>query len=363
MQFKNILFIVLISQLIFVYGMEEHITHIESIKPKTTQYLLAQWRSKYSYVPQKPGCNFCNHIKEQKNEDYYVSQVNQDFVVKLNDNPYSLDGSIMVIPNDHLSDIEKLGKSLRKSLGDCLKKVSIILKKLGYKHFSIGLNAGEVAGASMEHLHIHFVLYRDLDLSNRYSNLIDGLEDYDPSDLPDIKAVHRNIKFELENYNSKILANIESENKNDNNCVFCDLINHDNEPNNKHNLIVIRLKHALIMFHPNPLVQGHVIIIPFQHEKEFHLLLQDTLDEILEISAQLTTILPELIRNKGHNIGINIGKQPNGRPDDHISVDLVPRWAGDLSQMLLSNSQLISFNIRDLIIQIRKKIEEKNLIK
>jgi diadenosine tetraphosphate (Ap4A) HIT family hydrolase len=103
----------------------------------------------------KYKCLLCairnNKLKSKvlyKGDDYYVL---------MNIFPYNL-GHLMVVPNKHIIDFEKLDKRLLCELMVGVQK-AIKLIKLTYKPdgFNVGLNIGEHAGASIKHLHWQIV--------------------------------------------------------------------------------------------------------------------------------------------------------------------------------------------------------------
>ena len=132
-------------------------------KENGTRYYYAPWRETYvknfesTKEPQKiNSCVFCDQINSNNDEKYKIIKANDDFILMINANPYCESGAFMIIPYDHKPDIVKLGKKLRSSLVNLLRKVSFILKTLGYKNFVVGINEGKISGASIpEHVHVH----------------------------------------------------------------------------------------------------------------------------------------------------------------------------------------------------------------
>ncbi|MBI4752756.1 HIT domain-containing protein [Candidatus Desantisbacteria bacterium] len=86
--------------------------------------------------------------------DIYRSQ---DMIVSLNLYPYN-PGHVMIFPNRHIKDIRELNEEETSQIQELTIKTLDILDKL-YSPFgyNIGYNMGTIAGASIEHLHLHIV--------------------------------------------------------------------------------------------------------------------------------------------------------------------------------------------------------------
>jgi ATP adenylyltransferase len=51
--------------------------------------------------------------------------------------------------------------------------------------------------------------------------------------------------------------------------------------------------------------------------------------EIMETLGRLTTVMRDLIKAQGFNIGLNLGDVAGAGVPGHLHWHLVPRWAGD----------------------------------
>jgi len=125
--------------------------------------LWSPWRSKYieSFREEHSNnnCIFCEAL------NYKVSDLNNLVVHKanltytiLNLYPYN-NGHLMVVPNRHIWEFEKLTKEESIELMEGLKYAKLVLEEI-YKPqgFNMGLNLGRAGGAGIkEHLHFHIV--------------------------------------------------------------------------------------------------------------------------------------------------------------------------------------------------------------
>lgn len=118
----------------------------------------APWRIEYILSPKLKKCIFCSAIKEKSDEKNFIIERAKKCFVILNKYPYT-NGHIMIVPYEHISDIEKIDI---KTLTEMMKLTQKYILKLKHKMkpdgFNIGFNIGKVAGAGIkDHLHLHIV--------------------------------------------------------------------------------------------------------------------------------------------------------------------------------------------------------------
>ncbi|MDI6781571.1 MAG: HIT domain-containing protein [bacterium] len=86
--------------------------------------------------------------------DVYRSQ---DMIVSLNLYPYN-PGHVMIFPNRHIKDIRELNEEETNQIQSLTIKTLDVLDRLySPSGYNIGYNMGNIAGASIEHLHLHIV--------------------------------------------------------------------------------------------------------------------------------------------------------------------------------------------------------------
>ena len=122
--------------------------------------LWAPWRSKYITTICKgtKKCIFCSIFKDRKDAKNYVfARATHSYAV-LNIFPYN-NGHVLIVPNKHVDDFDKLNKEERDDLIDLLEKTKALVDKvLSPEGYNIGINLGKAAGAGFPgHLHIHLV--------------------------------------------------------------------------------------------------------------------------------------------------------------------------------------------------------------
>jgi len=113
-------------------------------------------------------------------------------------------------------------------------------------------------------------------------------------------------------------------------CPFCPP--EINLPDEKR-LILYVDDYTIVIMNKFPYNSGHLLVSPRRHVPE----LDDLSHEEL-LGLQLTTrlclgILRQVLRPDGFNIGLNLGKVAGAGIPEHLHVQIVPRWEGDVNFM------------------------------
>jgi ATP adenylyltransferase len=107
-----------------------------------------------NYKKKSKGCVFCKIVN--KKEKAFVLKEGDVYVI-MNKFPYNT-GHLLIFPKRHVKDFDELSKDeLEKLFITAQKAIKLLKKVLKPKGFNIGINIGEVASASIEHIHIHIV--------------------------------------------------------------------------------------------------------------------------------------------------------------------------------------------------------------
>jgi ATP adenylyltransferase len=108
-------------------------------------------------------------------------------------------------------------------------------------------------------------------------------------------------------------------------CVFCEAPNEDDDKA----LIVHRGEHCYVILNRYPYTPGHVMIVPYEHLDELRRLPVEAANEMMALSQRMETVLRELYRPDGINLGMNIGKAAGAGIAGHIHMHVLPRWVAD----------------------------------
>jgi len=121
--------------------------------------LWSPWRMSYIEKTEKEsGCVFCNAQAKADNAENLIAFRGTNAYVILNRFPYT-SGHLMVIPLEHVSNLEELNAETRAEMMELTSRCTTILREV-YKtqSFNVGINIGEAAGAGvLGHVHIHIV--------------------------------------------------------------------------------------------------------------------------------------------------------------------------------------------------------------
>ncbi len=123
------------------------------------------WRYAYIKSSEKDstadngGCVFCGILKNSASdaENYILHRADFNFVI-LNIYPY-ISGHLMVVPFEHLADLDRADKKTTDEMTDLTKHCQTVLREVYQPHgFNIGINQGRAAGAGVaEHFHQHIL--------------------------------------------------------------------------------------------------------------------------------------------------------------------------------------------------------------
>ncbi len=113
-------------------------------------------------------------------------------------------------------------------------------------------------------------------------------------------------------------------------CVFCHL---QGMGDDERALIVHRGRHNFVVLNAFPYTSGHSMVVPYQHLDRLSKLPEESLCEMTELTQQLESILFEVYRPDGVNLGMNIGKAAGAGVTGHIHMHILPRWVADANFM------------------------------
>jgi ATP adenylyltransferase len=113
-------------------------------------------------------------------------------------------------------------------------------------------------------------------------------------------------------------------------CVFCNALA---KPDGADNLIAFRGRSAFVILNRYPYTSGHLMAIPFEHKPDLEELDPATRAEMMELTSRCTTVLKNIYRPQGFNVGVNIGEAAGAGVAGHVHIHIVPRWKGDTNFM------------------------------
>jgi ATP adenylyltransferase len=121
------------------------------------EYRFTPWRNAYIQQAGKPrGCIFCRALKQKDSRKALIVHRGKHCFVILNAYPYN-SGHVMVVPNRHLDELQKLPPATAHEMMDLSQRVERVLRRV-YKArgINLGMNIGDCAGAGIiGHIHMH----------------------------------------------------------------------------------------------------------------------------------------------------------------------------------------------------------------
>jgi ATP adenylyltransferase len=117
-----------------------------------------------------------------------------------------------------------------------------------------------------------------------------------------------------------------------NSCIFCTLPQQDSTEDER-NYILHRAEHNFIVLNLYPYTSGHLLIIPYEHTSELDRVAKRATDELMDLAKRAQTLLREVYRPDGFNLGMNLGRAAGAGVAAHLHLHVMPRWAGDANFM------------------------------
>jgi ATP adenylyltransferase len=114
-------------------------------------------------------------------------------------------------------------------------------------------------------------------------------------------------------------------------------------------LIVKRARHGVVILNRFPYNNGHLLVAPIAHKARLEELTTEESLDLQQTLARLTTVLTNLMKPDGFNIGLNLGTAAGAGLPGHLHWHIVPRWVGDSNFMpVLSDARVISQSLESL---------------
>jgi ATP adenylyltransferase len=99
-----------------------------------------------------------------------------------------------------------------------------------------------------------------------------------------------------------------------------------------------RAKHNFIILNRFPYSSGHLMIAPNVHASRLNRIDQAAADEMMHLARASESILEDVYRPDGINLGMNLGEAAGAGIAGHIHLHVLPRWVGDASFMTVVGS-------------------------
>ncbi len=125
-------------------------------------------------------------------------------------------------------------------------------------------------------------------------------------------------------------------------CVFCNMIGALNwaldkgmpaEEAERAIYLLERGSTCFTLLNGFPYNNGHLMVVPYQHEASLAALPEATATELMRLTRRAELALRAVYHPNGLNLGLNLGEAAGAGVADHLHLHAVPRWAGDTNFM------------------------------
>ena len=101
------------------------------------------------------------------------------------------------------------------------------------------------------------------------------------------------------------------------------------------------------------------MIVPYQHVDRLDLLPAEAANEMMALAQRLETVLRELYRPDGINLGMNIGKAAGAGVAGHIHMHVLPRWFADANFMsVIGETRVLPETLEETARRIRQALAD-----
>lgn len=128
----------------------------------------------------------------------------------------------------------------------------------------------------------------------------------------------------------------------DRHCVFCNMISAadwaltkgmDPVAVDRAIFLLERGTACFLVLNGFPYNNGHLMVVPFQHEASLAALPLATAEEMMRLARRAERALRAVYRPHGLNFGLNLGEAAGAGVADHLHLHGLPRWSGDTNFM------------------------------
>jgi len=141
-------------------------------------------------------------------------------------------------------------------------------------------------------------------------------------------------------------------------CVFC---NAQAIEDSAENLIAHRGERSYVILNRYPYTSGHLMVIPFVHVSNLEELDAETRTEMMELTSRCTTVLRNIYRPQGFNVGVNIGEAAGAGVLGHVHIHIVPRWKGDTNFMSsVGQTRILPERLEDTYLRVKNEFQNQS---
>lgn len=130
-------------------------------------------------------------------------------------------------------------------------------------------------------------------------------------------------------------------------------------PDGIDNLVIHRGQRAFVVLNRYPYTNGHLMVVPIEHQASLEGLSQETMTELMLLTARGIAALRATYRAENFNVGANIGEAAGAGVVGHVHIHVLPRWSGDTSFMsTTADTRVIPENLKTTYSRVREAWEQ-----
>ena len=139
-------------------------------------------------------------------------------------------------------------------------------------------------------------------------------------------------------------------------CIFCAA---PEAPEDAGAHVLYRGAHCYVILNRFPYNSGHLMIVPYEHLRDFTALSPEQLAEMMDVAQGVISAFTQCMRPDGVNLGMNLGQAAGAGIDDHVHLHLVPRWCGDTNFMTsLDSTRVVPQSLEACAAQVGPVLRE-----
>jgi ATP adenylyltransferase len=128
-------------------------------------------------------------------------------------------------------------------------------------------------------------------------------------------------------------------------CLFC-----QSARSEKGKYLVFKTKHSLCLLNIFPYNNGHLMVSPLRHVREFSRLKEAEMLDLFKSVSLAQALLDKALKPQGYNIGINMQAVAGAGIAGHLHIHIVPRWKADTNFMpVIYNTKVVSQSLQELL--------------
>jgi len=139
-------------------------------------------------------------------------------------------------------------------------------------------------------------------------------------------------------------------------CIFCKSLK-----NGGKSFVFLKTKHSIAMLNLFPYNNGHAMVCPIRHIKDFTKLRNEEAKDLFSCLKATQSLLDKVLKPEGYNIGVNLSRAAGAGITGHLHIHIVPRWCGDTNFMpALFSTKVISQSLEGLFKSLKNAKSKKD---